>query len=158
MLRRVRAANSPWGGSPPIATGSLLSSPTRRFRAFGGDIYIAKEDPGQAMHGDRAVARVGRVESDGRAHGRFFVFLRRANPTVVGEFRIRRTRQLRGPPRGAHSAMDRNSGRNGDSCAKASADRVGGRAVKSIGCGSGWDDRERGDSRFWRGGTGRWGE
>ncbi len=43
------------------------------------------------MHGDRVVIRVGRIEPDGRAHGEIVKVLKRAHPSVVGEFRIRRT-------------------------------------------------------------------
>jgi ribonuclease R len=56
-----------------------------------GDVYIAKEAATRAMHGDRVVVRIGRIESDGRAHGEILRVLRRAHPQVVGEFRIRRT-------------------------------------------------------------------
>src|SRR5262249_45090405 len=55
-----------------------------------GDIYIPKESASQAMHGDRVVARIGRIERDGRAYGEIVRVLRRAHPSVVGEFRIRR--------------------------------------------------------------------
>jgi ribonuclease R len=55
-----------------------------------GDIYISKESASRAMHGDRVVARISRIESDGRADGEIVRVLRRAHPTVVGEFRIRR--------------------------------------------------------------------
>jgi len=56
-----------------------------------GDVYIAKEAATRAMHGDRVVVRIGRIEADGRAHGEILRVLRRANPQVVGEFRVRRT-------------------------------------------------------------------
>jgi len=55
-----------------------------------GDIYIPKENAARAMHGDRVVARIGRIEADGRAHGEILRVLKRAHPSVVGEFRIRR--------------------------------------------------------------------
>ncbi|HXP85065.1 MAG TPA: ribonuclease R [Bryobacteraceae bacterium] len=55
-----------------------------------GDVYIAKEAAARAMHGDRVVVRIGRIEADGRAHGEILRVLRRANPQVVGEFRVRR--------------------------------------------------------------------
>ena len=42
------------------------------------------------MHGDRVVVRIARIERDGRAHGEIVEVLRRAHPSVVGEFRIRR--------------------------------------------------------------------
>ena len=45
-----------------------------------GDIYIPKEGAGRAMHGDRVVARIGRIEADGRAHGEILRVLKRAHP------------------------------------------------------------------------------
>ena len=42
------------------------------------------------MHGDRVVVRIDRIERDGRAHGEISRCCKRAHPTVVGEFRIRR--------------------------------------------------------------------
>jgi ribonuclease R len=56
-----------------------------------GDIYVPKDQAERAMHGDRVVVRIGRIEPDGRAHGEIVRVLRRAHATVVGEFRIRRT-------------------------------------------------------------------
>ena len=41
------------------------------------------------MHGDRVVVRITRIERDGRADGEIVEVLRRAHPTVVGEFRVR---------------------------------------------------------------------
>jgi len=55
-----------------------------------GDVYIPKESAARAMHGDRVVARIARIERDGKADGEIVRVLRRAHPTVVGEFRIRR--------------------------------------------------------------------
>ena len=89
-----------------VATGSSREFAAGRFSAhrdgfafvtpdvpipgLRGDIYIPKENAGRAMHGDRVVVHVGRVEPDGRAHGEILRVLKRAHPTVVGEFRIRR--------------------------------------------------------------------
>ncbi|MCU1339072.1 MAG: RNAse [Bryobacterales bacterium] len=56
-----------------------------------GDVYIPKESASRAMHGDRVVARISRIERDGKADGEIVRVLRRAHPTVVGEFRIRRS-------------------------------------------------------------------
>ena len=56
-----------------------------------GDIYIPKEGTSRAMHGDRVAVHVGRIEPDGRATGEILRVLKRAHPSVVGEFRIRRT-------------------------------------------------------------------
>jgi len=54
-----------------------------------GDIYIPKESAAQAMHGDRVVVRIVRIQSGGRADGEIVKILHRAHTTVVGEFRIR---------------------------------------------------------------------
>jgi ribonuclease R len=61
--------------------------PVERIR---GDIYIPKESAAQAMHGDRVVVHIRRIEGDGRADGEIVKIVRRANVTVVGEFRVRR--------------------------------------------------------------------
>jgi ribonuclease R len=45
------------------------------------------------MHGDRVVVRIARIEADGRADGEIVKVLRRAHPTVVGEFHIGRRGQ-----------------------------------------------------------------
>jgi ribonuclease R len=42
------------------------------------------------MNGDRAIVRINRIEHDGRADGEVIRILRRAHPSVVGEFRITR--------------------------------------------------------------------
>jgi ribonuclease R len=56
-----------------------------------GDVYIPKESASRAMHGDRVIAKISRIERDGKADGEIVRVLRRAHPTVVGEFSIRRT-------------------------------------------------------------------
>src|SRR5690349_17725256 len=55
-----------------------------------GDVFIPPEFAERAMHGDRIIVRVTRVQSDGRADGEIVKVLKRAHPTVVGEFRIGR--------------------------------------------------------------------
>ena len=57
-----------------------------------GDIFLPPETAGKAMHGDRVVVRIGRIEA-GRAEGAILKVLARAHPTVVGEFRIGRRGQ-----------------------------------------------------------------
>ena len=42
------------------------------------------------MNGDRAIVHINRIERDGKADGEVIRILRRAHPTVVGEFRITR--------------------------------------------------------------------
>ena len=42
------------------------------------------------MHGDRVAVRIKRLERDGRAHGEIVEVVKRAHPSIVGEFRVRR--------------------------------------------------------------------
>jgi ribonuclease R len=70
--------------------GFAFITPDVPIPGLKGDVYIPKEGAGRAMHGDRVVARIGRIEGDGRAHGEILRVLKRAHPSVVGEFRIRR--------------------------------------------------------------------
>ncbi len=53
-----------------------------------GDIYIPTASAEAAMHGDRVLVRVSRIEASGRADGEIVSVLKRANATVVGEFRV----------------------------------------------------------------------
>lgn len=55
-----------------------------------GDVFIPPESAEKAMHGDRVVVRISRLEPGGRASGEIAKVLRRAHVTVVGEFRIGR--------------------------------------------------------------------
>jgi ribonuclease R len=64
--------------------------PDHPIEGLKGDIYIPRDSAQTAMHGDRVVVRVSRIESDGRADGEIVKILRRAHPTVVGEFRVRK--------------------------------------------------------------------
>lgn len=57
---------------------------------IAGDVFIPKESASRAMHGDRVVVRILRIESGGRADGEIVRILKRAHATVVGEFRVRR--------------------------------------------------------------------
>src|SRR5262245_44589809 len=54
----------------------------------GTDVFIAAENTGTAMHGDRVVARISRDESyrrtKGRREGRVIRILERAHDTIVG--------------------------------------------------------------------------
>jgi ribonuclease R len=52
-----------------------------------GDLFIGRDGLGDAMHGDRVLARIERRRPDGRAEGRVVEILERENPTVVGLFR-----------------------------------------------------------------------
>jgi ribonuclease R len=64
--------------------------PDHPIEGLKGDVYIPRESAQAAMHGDRVVVRIARIERDGRADGEIVKVLRRAHQTVVGEFRIRK--------------------------------------------------------------------
>ncbi|MEI9814819.1 MAG: ribonuclease R [Acidobacteriota bacterium] len=70
--------------------GYAFVTPDRPIAGLKGDVYISKEDASAAMHGDRVVVRLSRIEQDGRAHGEILKVLRRAHTNVVGEFRVAR--------------------------------------------------------------------
>ncbi len=52
-----------------------------------GDLFIGRDAMGDAMHGDRVLARIVRRDRTGRAEGRIARVLDRAHSTVVGLFR-----------------------------------------------------------------------
>ncbi|MCX6621238.1 MAG: VacB/RNase II family 3'-5' exoribonuclease, partial [Acidobacteria bacterium] len=54
-----------------------------------GDVFIPPDSAVKAMNGDRVVVRIGRIDGEGKAEGEILRVLRRAHPTVVGEFRVR---------------------------------------------------------------------
>jgi ribonuclease R len=68
--------------------GFLISE--RPIEGLNGDIFIPPDSAERAMHGDRVVVRIARIEAGGRADGEIVKVLKRAHPTVVGEFHIGR--------------------------------------------------------------------
>jgi ribonuclease R len=68
--------------------GFLISE--RPIEGLTGDIFIPPDSAERAMHGDRVVVRIARIEAGGRADGEIVKVLKRAHPTVVGEFHIGR--------------------------------------------------------------------
>ncbi len=64
--------------------------PDRPIEGLRGDIFLGERETAGAMNGDRAIVRINRIERDGRADGEVIRILKRAHPTVVGEFRITR--------------------------------------------------------------------
>jgi ribonuclease R len=68
--------------------GFLISE--RPIEGIQGDVFLPPEEAQKAMHGDRVIVRIARIEAGGRADGYLVKILRRAHPTVVGEFRIGR--------------------------------------------------------------------
>lgn len=65
----------------------------RPLEGIQGDVFIPPDSAEKAMHGDRVVVRIARIEAGGRADGEIVKILKRAQPTVVGEFRIGRRGQ-----------------------------------------------------------------
>ena len=64
--------------------------PDKPVPGIQGDIYIPRDSARKAMHADRVVVHILRIEHDGRADGEILRVLRRAHPSVVGEFRVGR--------------------------------------------------------------------
>src|ERR1035437_6090250 len=71
--------------------GFLISE--RPMEGIAGDVFIPPESAEKAIHGDRVVVRIARIEANGRADGEIVKVLKRAHPRVVGEFRIGRRGQ-----------------------------------------------------------------
>ena len=68
--------------------GFLISD--KPVEGIKGDVYIPKESASQAMHGDRVIVHIARIERDGRADGEIVKILKRAHVTVVGTFHVKR--------------------------------------------------------------------
>ena len=64
--------------------------PESAITGLRGDIFIPPEQAGIAMHGDRVLARITRIDSEGRAEGDILKILARAHSTVVGTFHVKR--------------------------------------------------------------------
>jgi ribonuclease R len=69
--------------------GFLISD--QPIEGIRGDIFVPPESAQKAMHGDRVLVRIARIERDGRADGEIIRVLRRAHTEVVGEFRVKRS-------------------------------------------------------------------
>jgi ribonuclease R len=69
--------------------GYAFLIPDKPVPGVEGDVYITKEEAHKAMHGDRVGIRLKRGDR-GRISGEIMQVLRRAHPSVVGEFRVRR--------------------------------------------------------------------
>ncbi|HEX3875494.1 MAG TPA: VacB/RNase II family 3'-5' exoribonuclease [Bryobacteraceae bacterium] len=72
--------------------GFLISE--RPIEGIQGDVFLPPDEAEKAMHGDRVLVRIARIEAGGRADGEILKVLKRANPTVVGEFRLNRRGQF----------------------------------------------------------------
>ncbi len=60
--------------------------PDRPVPGVEGDLYVGRDSTGDAMHGDRVLARIERRKSGGRAEAAVVRILERAHATVVGIF------------------------------------------------------------------------
>ena len=125
--------------------------PDHPIEGLKGDVYIPRESAQAAMHGDRVVVRIARIERDGRADGEIVKVLRRAHQTVVGEFRIRKRGNFVAPHDERIRQWIRDSGRHGAALGRAQprprGRRAGGGEVARR---SGRHDRQRRDSRVSR--------
>src|SRR5262245_13893634 len=65
--------------------------PERPIEGLKRDIYVAEQNLGEAMHGDRVVVRIERYREDGRAEGKIVQVLERAATTVVGRYEVDRS-------------------------------------------------------------------
>ena len=61
--------------------------PATPISGMDGDLFIGRDNTGDAMHGDRVLARIERRRADARAEGRIVRVVTRAHATVVGLFR-----------------------------------------------------------------------
>ena len=83
------------GRDPNLVSGRIVAHrdgyaflvPDRPMARVEGDLFIGRDNLGDAMHGDRVLARIERRRADGRAEGRVVQIVKREHPTVVGLFR-----------------------------------------------------------------------
>lgn len=64
--------------------------PDRVVEGMKGDLFLPPDALEDAMHGDKVLARVSRIDHDGRAYGELVRITKRAHVFVVGEFRVQR--------------------------------------------------------------------
>ena len=85
--------------------GFLISD--RPMEGIAGDIFIPRESAKAAMHGDRVVVRIARIEADGRADGEIVEGAQARSSHGGGRIPHRAPRPVRGPARRPHPAVDR---------------------------------------------------
>jgi ribonuclease R len=89
------AAAPKQGRDPNLVSGRLVAHrdgygflvPDAPMPRVEGDLFIGRDNLGDAMHGDHVLARIVRRRADGRAEGRVVQILEREHPTLVGLFR-----------------------------------------------------------------------
>jgi len=83
------------GRDPNLVSGRIVAHrdgygflvPDAPIPRVDGDLFIGRDNLGDAMHGDHVLARIVRRRADGRAEGRVVQILEREHPTIVGLFR-----------------------------------------------------------------------
>src|ERR1700689_5663180 len=83
------------GNDPNLIPGRIVAHregyaflvPDSPIRGIDGDLFIGRDNLGDAMNGDRVLGRVERRRPDGRAEGRVVQIIERQHPTLVGLFR-----------------------------------------------------------------------
>ena len=83
------------GRDPNLVSGRIVAHrdgyaflvPDSPMPRVEGDLFIGRDGLGDAMHGDRVLARIERRRADGRAEGRVVQIKQREHPTIVGLFR-----------------------------------------------------------------------
>ena len=88
-IRPKRASN------PNLIAGRMVAHrdgygfvvPDKPIAGVDGDLFIGRDNVGDAMHGDSVLARIIRRRVDGRAEGRIVQIVEREHPTIVGLFR-----------------------------------------------------------------------
>jgi ribonuclease R len=83
------------GRDPNLVSGRIVAHrdgyaflvPDSPMPRVEGDLFIGRDGLGDAMHGDRVLARIERRRADGRAEGRVVQIMQREHPTIVGLFR-----------------------------------------------------------------------
>jgi ribonuclease R len=83
------------GRDPNLVSGRIVAHrdgyaflvPDSPMPRVEGDLFIGRDGLGDAMHGDRVLARIERRRADGRAEGRVMQIVEREHPTIVGLFR-----------------------------------------------------------------------
>src|SRR6202453_971335 len=82
------------GKDPNLVSGRIVAHrdgyaflvPDTPMPRVEGDLFIGRDGLGDAMHGDRVLARISHRRADGRAEGRVVQIVKREHPTVVGFF------------------------------------------------------------------------
>jgi ribonuclease R len=89
------ATGSKRASDPNLIAGRMVAHrdgygfvvPDKPIPGVEGDLFIGRDNVGDAMHGDQVLARIVRRRTDGRAEGRIVQIVEREHPTIVGLFR-----------------------------------------------------------------------